>query len=102
MLPPVDAAILAANPEFEALYRDLCSTKLAEDGSTRLDNKTQKERNLLKDVSFEPIELSWKRRVTSCKRASLKLKAGPPESPDCQREARYCQSPAWGHCLPRR
>lgn len=45
MLPPVDPEVLSANPQFDALYRDLCSNKLEEDGTTKIDAKAQKERD---------------------------------------------------------
>ncbi|KAK4507101.1 hypothetical protein PRZ48_000835 [Zasmidium cellare] len=49
MLPPVDPEILSANPQFDALYRDLCSNKLEEDGTTKIDAKAQKERDAFKE-----------------------------------------------------
>ena len=51
MLPPVDPTALSANPKFETLYRDLCANKLNPDGSSALDEKVQKERNLFATVS---------------------------------------------------
>jgi hypothetical protein len=50
MLPPVDPIIVASNPKFEALYRDLTTNKLNKDGSSRLDVKAQKERDTLREV----------------------------------------------------
>ncbi|ORY18741.1 hypothetical protein BCR34DRAFT_621267 [Clohesyomyces aquaticus] len=41
MLPPVDSATLSRNPNFELLYKDLCTRKLNPDGSTR-DTKKQR------------------------------------------------------------
>ncbi|CAO2650858.1 Nn.00g091550.m01.CDS01 [Neocucurbitaria sp. VM-36] len=41
MLPPVDPVVLQRNPNFEVLYKDLCSRKLNPDGSTR-DTKKQR------------------------------------------------------------
>lgn len=49
MLPPVDPEILSANPQFDALYRDLCTNKLKEDGTTKVDAKAQKERDAFKE-----------------------------------------------------
>lgn len=49
MLPPVDPEILSANPQFDALYRDLCSNKVEEDGTTKIDAKAQKERDAFKE-----------------------------------------------------
>ncbi|KAF2723979.1 hypothetical protein K431DRAFT_282244 [Polychaeton citri CBS 116435] len=43
MLPPVTPAVLKANPRFEALYRDLCNNKLNKDGTTKLNEKAQKD-----------------------------------------------------------
>lgn len=49
MLPPVDPEILSANPQFDALYRDLCTNKLEPDGTTKVDAKTQQERDAFKE-----------------------------------------------------
>lgn len=51
MLPPVDATTLSTNPRFETLYRDLCTNKLNPDGSSVLDDKVQKERDIFATVS---------------------------------------------------
>jgi len=51
MLPPVDSTTLSANPRFETLYRDLCTNKLNPDGSSVLDVKVQKERDIFATVS---------------------------------------------------
>jgi len=51
MLPPVDSTTLSANPRFETLYRDLCANKLNPDGSSVLDDKVQKERDIFATVS---------------------------------------------------
>ena len=49
MLPPLQPEILAASPEFDALYRDLCASKLNRDGTTKLDAKAQKEHDAMSD-----------------------------------------------------
>ncbi|KAK5705253.1 hypothetical protein LTR97_002371 [Elasticomyces elasticus] len=49
MLPPVDLQILAVNPKFDALYRDLRTTKLNEDATTQLDVKAKKEHDPLQE-----------------------------------------------------
>ncbi|PSN61117.1 hypothetical protein BS50DRAFT_593045 [Corynespora cassiicola Philippines] len=41
MLPPVDPTVLQQNPNFELLYKDICTRKLNLDGSSR-DTKKQK------------------------------------------------------------
>ncbi|KAF2689721.1 hypothetical protein K458DRAFT_291181 [Lentithecium fluviatile CBS 122367] len=41
MLPPVGPSVLQRNPNFEILYKDLCTRKLNPDGSTR-DTKKQR------------------------------------------------------------
>ncbi|EFQ88376.1 hypothetical protein CFE70_003301 [Pyrenophora teres f. teres 0-1] len=41
MLPPVDPAVLQRNPNFDVLYKDLCTRKLNPNGSTR-DTKRQR------------------------------------------------------------
>ncbi|KAF1924646.1 uncharacterized protein M421DRAFT_8518 [Didymella exigua CBS 183.55] len=41
MLPPVDPATLQRNPNFDTLYKDICTRKLNPDGSTR-DTKKQR------------------------------------------------------------
>jgi hypothetical protein len=51
MLPPIDPTVLSANPQFYILYRDLCTVKLNLDGSSTLDQKTQKERDVFATVS---------------------------------------------------
>lgn len=53
MLPPVNSTTLSANPRFETLYRDLCTNKLNPDGSSVLDDKVQKERDIFATVSVE-------------------------------------------------
>ena len=55
MLPPVDPATLAANPKFEALYRDLGENKLNSDGTSKFDAKTQREREAFSEVRMS----SW-------------------------------------------
>lgn len=52
MLPPVDPILLANNPQFEALYRDLCTNKLNPDGSSGFDQKAEKERDVFATVSL--------------------------------------------------
>lgn len=52
MLPPAETTLLAANPKFEALHRDLCSNKLNDNGTSRLDAKAVKEREILEEVSL--------------------------------------------------
>ncbi|KAK5724177.1 hypothetical protein LTR17_013559 [Elasticomyces elasticus] len=49
MLPPVDLEVLAVNPKFDTLYRDLCTTKLNEDATTQLDVKVNKEHDALRE-----------------------------------------------------
>ncbi|KAK5714617.1 hypothetical protein LTR15_010799 [Elasticomyces elasticus] len=49
MLPPVDLHVLAVNPKFDTLYRDLCTTKLNEDATTQLDVKVKKEHDALQE-----------------------------------------------------
>ena len=53
MLPPVNSTTLSANPRFETLYRDLCTNKLNPAGSSVLDDKVQKERDIFATVSVE-------------------------------------------------
>ena len=50
MLPPVDTRVLATNPKFEALYNDLCTNRLNQDGTSKLDAKAQKEHDTLQNV----------------------------------------------------
>lgn len=54
MFPPVDAATLAANPKFEALYHDICENKLNRDGTSKFDAKTQRERE-----AFSEVRMFW-------------------------------------------
>nr|POE46894.1 uncharacterized protein CFP56_00226 [Quercus suber] len=65
MLPPVDPAVLSANPQFEALYTDLCTKKLDTDGTSRLEGKAVKEREAFSE------ELT-KARIESAKRDLLR------------------------------
>lgn len=51
MLPAVGNDVLSANPNFEALYRDLCVNKLNANATTKVDPKVQKERNAFDEVS---------------------------------------------------
>ena len=53
MLPPVASSILASNPSFDVLYRDLCTNKLNIDGTTRTDAKQQKERDAFNEVTAQ-------------------------------------------------
>lgn len=50
MLPAVAQDVLSANPNFDALYRDLCVNKLNVNATTRIDPKVQKERNAFDEV----------------------------------------------------
>lgn len=53
MLPAVGNDVLSANPNFEALYRDLCVNKLNANATTKVDPKVQKERNAFDEVSAD-------------------------------------------------
>ena len=53
MLPPVDSSVTSGNPKFDSLYQDLCTNKLNPDGSSALDAKAQKERDIFATVSNE-------------------------------------------------
>ena len=55
MLPPADAALLASQPKFEALYRDLCCNKLNRNGTSKPDARTLKEREALQDEVSELV-----------------------------------------------
>ncbi len=55
MLPPIESSVLVANPKFEVLYSDLCANKLNENGSSKLDVKAQKERDVLRQVSVQLV-----------------------------------------------
>lgn len=50
MLPPMDPAVLERNPNFEILYKDLCTRKMNPDGSTR-DTKKQRVHDEIRRVS---------------------------------------------------
>lgn len=65
MLPPVDSTTLSANPRFETLYRDLCTNKLNPDGSSVLDAKVQKERDVFATVSGDYSSLYCRERSLS-------------------------------------
>ena len=51
MLPPIDTNTSTALPKFDALYCDLCANKLNADGSSKLDAKALKERQVFDEVS---------------------------------------------------
>jgi len=53
MIPAVSSDILAANPNFSALYRDLCSNKLQQDGASKPDNKLIQEHDQLNKVLLD-------------------------------------------------
>ncbi|KAK1055194.1 hypothetical protein LTR74_015844 [Friedmanniomyces endolithicus] len=84
MLPPIESSVLVANPKFEVLYRDLCGNKLNENGSSKLDVKAQKERDVLRQELYR-IRLEDARREVI--RASLEDSAYRDDSlPDDLRE----------------
>lgn len=49
MLPPIDPTVLQRNPNFEILYKDLCTRKLNPNGSTR-DTKKQRVHDEIRKV----------------------------------------------------
>lgn len=51
MLPAIEPVVLASNPQFEALYTDLCTKKLDDDGTSRLESKAVAERESFREVS---------------------------------------------------
>lgn len=56
MLPPVEPEIATANPKFDALYRDLCSNKISDDGTSKIvDVNVQKERDAFDEVPYLAI-----------------------------------------------
>lgn len=60
-LPPINPAILTANPKFSALYQDLLDNKLNPDGTTKiLDPKVLKERADFAEVLDLPPALIGK------------------------------------------
>jgi hypothetical protein len=61
MLPPIDPTVLSTNPQFYILYRDLCTVKLNLDGSSTLDQKTQKDRDVFATVSGNSFLSKWSR-----------------------------------------
>ncbi|KAK0335394.1 hypothetical protein LTR91_019160 [Friedmanniomyces endolithicus] len=84
MLPPIESSVLVANPKFEVLYSDLCANKLNENGSSKLDVKAQKERDVLRQELYR-IRLEDARREVI--RASLEDSAYRDDSlPDDLRE----------------
>ncbi|KAK0328067.1 hypothetical protein LTR82_001586 [Friedmanniomyces endolithicus] len=69
MLPPVESSVLVTNPKFEVLYRDLCANKLDKNGTSKLDVKSQKERDALRLELYRMCLEDAKREVI---RASLR------------------------------
>ena len=51
MLPPVEASVLAENPDFAALYTTLTTEVLNPDGTTRAETDA-KARNTVREVSL--------------------------------------------------
>lgn len=67
-LPPIDPEVLSTHPKFDALYRDLCTNKLNPDGSTAVDEKAQKERDVFYQVwaqSFRSKPLRTESRLAA-------------------------------------
>ena len=63
MLPPIDPAVLQRNPNFEILYKDLCTRKLNPNGSSR-DTKKQRVHDEIRRVRI--FSLSLFRRWSEC------------------------------------
>ena len=67
MLPPIDPAISSSYPRFDALYRDLCTSKLNQYGATKPDAQTQKEQEAASEVNqsskhyvtFQALEIHY-------------------------------------------
>lgn len=53
MLPPVEASVLAENPDFASLYTTLTTEVLNPDGTTRAETDA-KARNSVRAVSHTP------------------------------------------------
>ena len=51
MFPPVEASVLENNPDFASLYKNLTSSVLNADGTTRAD-PASKARDAVREVSF--------------------------------------------------
>lgn len=56
MLPPIDPAVLQRNPNFEILYKDLCTRKLNPNSSTR-DTKKQRVHDEIRRVRIPLLSL---------------------------------------------
>ena len=54
MLPPIDPVVLQRNPNFEILYKDLCTRKLNPNGSSR-DTKKQRVHDEIRRVRLFPF-----------------------------------------------
>ncbi|KAK5112039.1 hypothetical protein LTR62_004573 [Meristemomyces frigidus] len=50
MLPAVQSDVLAANPKFATLYKDLVTNRLQDNGASKLDAKAQQERDQLQKL----------------------------------------------------
>ena len=56
MLPPIDPVVLQRNPNFEILYKDLCTRKLNPNGSSR-DTKKQRVHDEIRKVRISLLSL---------------------------------------------
>ncbi|KAK0257660.1 hypothetical protein LTR35_018217 [Friedmanniomyces endolithicus] len=65
MLPPVDSAILTANPKFDALYRDICTNSLEQDDTSTLEAKARREHDHLEEEVYK-THIEAYRRETLC------------------------------------
>lgn len=63
MLPLVDSSVLEANVQFEALYHDLCTTKLNPDGTSKQDARAQNSPTEVRQLQCTP-NISPARRNT--------------------------------------
>ncbi|KAI9839579.1 MAG: hypothetical protein M1819_002205 [Sarea resinae] len=80
MLPPVDPAVLAKNPQFEKLYKQLISSKLNPDGSTK-GSSAQESRDAIKEEMKNAEEEAAKCHIirTSLKAITVRADELPNE-----------------------
>ncbi|KAH7382174.1 hypothetical protein BKA66DRAFT_418271 [Pyrenochaeta sp. MPI-SDFR-AT-0127] len=84
MLPPVDPTVLQRNPNFEVLYKDLCTRKLNPDGSTRDTKKQRMHDEIRRSLTTARTNLiSTQILVTSLSDLPSKAADLPPELHAC-------------------
>ncbi|KAI4944722.1 hypothetical protein J4E91_008409 [Alternaria rosae] len=80
MLPPIDPAVLQRNPNFEILYKDLCTRKLNPNSSTR-DTKKQRVHDEIRRTLTTALTTLHTTQILTTSLSTLPSKAAdlPPD-----------------------